>query len=349
MTQTWPFHLTGLPPITQARLRTTPEDFVVDEVLGHEPNGEGEHVWLHLRKQGINTDRLGGMLARIAQVPRRAVSHAGLKDRHAVTSQWFGVHLPGKADPDWVAELPGNVTLLEAKRHGQKLRTGALRANRFRIVLRDCMGDAGALDTRLQAIRTNGVPNYFGEQRFGHGMSNVQAARDLFAGIRKLRDKHLRGIFLSAARSWIFNHILDRRVQDGTWDRAVSGDAFVLAGTHSFFVPEEVDEAIEQRLRAFDIHPSGALWGRGELPTYGAVRELELEVAESEADLAQGLEAAGMKQERRALRLVPEGLSHAWLDDTSLQLEFTLPAGCYATSVLRELAGYTDSALATGD
>jgi len=334
----WPH--TAVPPLTAATLRAAPEDFVVEEQMPFVLAGAGEHLWLKVRKRGINTEQVAKQLARMAGVTRREVGYAGMKDRHAVAVQWFSLYLPGRADPDWGA-LPDGLTILEGARHTRKLKTGALSGNRFEIVLRDCQGDRAAVLRRSAEIGTRGVPNYFGEQRFGHGGGNVAEARALFAGVGKRCDRKQSGIYLSAARSFLFNEVLAQRVRAGNWDVAVDGDAMILNGTRSFFVPETVDDTIRRRLAEGDIHPSGPLWGRGELPTHAATRALEQAVADEHADLARGLERAGLDQERRALRVIPQELQAEWLDDTSLRLRFGLPAGTYATALLRELAAYT--------
>lgn len=330
------------PPLTAAVLRATPEDFVVEERMPFTLAGGGEHLWVKLRKRGWNTEQAGRELARRAGVTRREVGYAGMKDRHAVTVQWFSLHLAGRADPDWQG-LPDGMQVLAAVRHTRKLKTGALEGNCFAITLRDCRGDAEALQARLDEIRRQGVPNYFGEQRFGHDAENIRHARAMIAGTEPVRDRHQRGIYLSAARSWLFNAVLAERVRRQTWQTALRGEVCILAGSNSFFVSESVDETIRQRLRDHDIHLSGPLWGEGEPPTREEVQALETQIAAREPDLVQGLAAAGLRQERRALRVIPSDLEAEAVDASSWRLSFCLPAGCYATAVLRELAHYSDS------
>lgn len=325
------------PPLTAASLRTTPEDFLVEELIPYIPAGVGEHLWLKIRKRGFNTEDVAKHLARLAGIGRRDVGYAGMKDRHAVTVQWFSLYLPGRADPEW-GTLPEGIALLENARHSRKLKIGALSGNRFVIVLRDCQGNHADVLRRVEEIGVRGVPNYFGEQRFGHSGGNVAAARSMFSGNLKPRDRKQGGIYLSAARSFLFNEVLARRVTAANWDQVLEGDVLSLNGSRSYFVPEAIDETIRRRLSEGDVHPSGPLWGRGELPTQGAVREIEAAVAVEHADLAHGMERAGLEQERRALRLFPQDLSLQWLDAQTLQLAFVLPPGSYATVLLRELA-----------
>ena len=324
----------GSPPLA-AELRRTPEDFRVDEILGYDADGEGEHALLWVEKRGANTDWVARELARFAGVPPLNVGYAGLKDRHAVTRQAFTVQLAGKPDPDWSAFPHEEVKVLASTRHKRKLKRGALRGNRFVLVLRDVVGDRERAEAVLQAIASRGVPNYFGEQRFGREGGNVDQARAMFAGRRVDREK--RSILLSAARSHIFNSVLAARVERDAWDKPLDGEIWSLAGSRSWFGPEAFDDTLASRLAQGDIHPSGPLWGQGEPPTMAAAGELEREVGAAFKDLGDGLAAARMDQERRPLRLLPKELRWRWLDQETLELSFELPAGAYATVVAREL------------
>lgn len=329
-----PFACGAVPLI--ARLRVAPEDFIVEEILGYDADGAGEHALLWVEKRGANTDWVARELARFAEVPPVNVGYAGLKDRHAVTRQAFSVQLPGRPDPDWSAFPHAEVKVLAATRHSRKLKRGALRGNRFVLTLREVCGEREAAERVLQQIAARGVPNYFGEQRFGREGGNLAQARAMFAGRRMDRDK--RSILLSAARSQIFNSVLAARVEQGTWDTALPGEIWSLAGSRSWFGPEPFGDALAGRLAQGDIHPSGPLWGEGEPPATDVVGALERQVAAEHADLAEGLVKARMEHERRALRLMPKDLRWRWLDDATLELAFELPAGAYATAVIRELA-----------
>jgi tRNA pseudouridine13 synthase len=325
----------GTPPL-RGRLRSAPEDFFVEEILGYEADGAGEHAFLLVEKRGQNTEWVARELAKFAGIQAMNVGYAGMKDRHAVTRQVFTAHLPGKADPDWSAFPHEGVTVVSAMRHSRKIKRGALRGNRFVLVLREVEGDRAAAETRLAEIAARGVPNYFGEQRFGLGGNNVDQARAMFGGRRVDRDK--RSILLSAARSHIYNGVLAERVRAGQWDSPMDGEIWSLEGSRSWFGPEPFNDTLAERLGRFDIHPSGPLWGDGEPPTTGAAGELERAVAARDEDLARGLTGVRMDQERRALRLQPRELTWRWLDDGALEVSFGLPAGAYATTVLREVA-----------
>jgi len=325
----------GSPPASGV-LRRVPEDFQVEEDLGFEPEGEGEHLWLWVEKRGLNTEQVARQLAGIAGVRQRDISYAGLKDRHALTRQWLSIHLPKGQVDEGVQWGDAQWRVLEVARARRKIRRGSLRGNRFLISLREVRGDLPALEERLSRIAHRGVPNYFGEQRFGH--DNIARAEAMVRGELRVANRHLRGIYLSSLRSALFNAVLARRVNDETWDRALDGEAFNLDGSRSFFIADQIDAVILARLATGDIHPTGPLWGQGEPPSRGAVLDLERTViAACPALWQQACVDAGMSQERRPLRLAVAGLRWQWPGDGVLQLDFRLGAGAYATAVIREL------------
>ena len=317
-------------------LRASPEDFFVDEDLGFAPEGQGEHVFLRVEKRGANTDWVARELARHAGVAPDAVSYAGMKDRHAVTRQTFSVHLPGKrVEPDWLALQHDEFRVVESRRHNRKLKRGALKGNYFKIILHDVGGDRAAAAVRIAAIGKNGVPNYFGEQRFGRGGNNVERARAMFAGKRVQR--HERSLLLSSARSFLFNAVLAARIESGLWNVALPGEVWMLAGTHSIFGPESLTPALSERFARGDIGLTGPLWGSGDIRSTEQVAQIELGLIGQYPALAQGLEASGLNQERRVLALLPSDLHVNWLSERNLELSFYLRSGSYATVVLREI------------
>lgn len=333
----------GAPALT-ARFRASPEDFRVEEIDAFEASGSGEHLLLTVEKRGMNTAFAAKRIAQWAGVPEAAVGYAGLKDRHAVTRQRFSVHLPGREVPGIAALVSDDLSVLKSERHAKKLPRGALSGNRFVLTLRDVVADRDAAEIRLRAIAARGVPNYFGEQRFGRDGGNIAEALAMFSGRRMRREQ--RSLLLSAARSELFNRVLARRVADGSWERGLEGEVWMLDGSRSVFGPEPWSDALAARLAAFDIHPSGPLWGAGGLRSEAAARELEEAALAGETALAlrAGLEKAGLKQERRALRLKPQALAWAWPADGVVELRFELPAGAYATVVLRELGEIANAA-----
>ena len=331
-------------PVLSANIRSQPEDFFVEEIAGFEPSGTGEHLLLTVEKRGMNTAFAAKTIAQWAGVDESAIGYAGLKDRHAVTRQRFSVWLPKRVAPGIDTLETDELHVLDHAWHGRKLPRGALVGNRFVLVLREVVGERAGIEERLKAIGARGVPNYFGEQRFGHGGENVRKAVAMFAGRRVRREE--RGLLLSAARSELFNRVLAMRVEAGCWDAALDGEVWMLDGSHSVFGPEAMTPELQARLEAFDIHPTGPLWGIGELRSIDEARRHEVEAMQGDTAnrLRDGLERAGLKQERRALRLRHADLHWQWQTDGALELAFTLPPGAYATAVLRELGEITDVA-----
>ena len=334
-------------PLGSAVLKATAEDFQVDEVLDIPLSGDGEHLWLWVEKRGLNTEEAARRIAKAAGVPLRTVSYAGLKDRQALTRQWFSVQLPGKADPDLSAAENDTLKILKTSRHKRKLQRGAHAANGFTLRLTQLDADKEALQQRLELISRQGVPNYFGSQRFGWQGGNVGEARDYAARTALPEQRNVRSRLLSTARSYLFNQVLAARVADGSWQRAQVGDLLAFTDSRSFFPAGEA-ECNDPRLAILDLHPTGPLWGEGESATTHATHVLEQSVAAREADLRDWLVRAGMSHERRILRLPIGRLTWHYPEPDILQLEFVLPAGCFATVLVRELVdlvplGQTDN------
>ena len=318
-----------------ATLRAEPADFFVEEDLGFVPEGEGEHLFVFVEKKELNTPDVAEALRRCAGVRPVDVSFAGLKDRRAVTRQWFSIYLPGKADPDLRDIASERLRVLRTIRHPRKLRRGALRGNRFRIIARDFTGDVEQAGAVLNHLATRGFPNYFGAQRFGRGNSNLVRAAQLFGGDRRMR-RPQRSLCLSAARSFLFNRVLAARVTADTWQRPLPGEVFQIAGRKSLFRAGESDDELHRRCDALEIHPTGPLWGRG-----GRVwpdRQVAATERDALAGLAawqEGLESQGMEGDRRALRAVVEALEWS-VSGRTWELAFGLGRGVYATSMTRE-------------
>jgi tRNA pseudouridine13 synthase len=324
-------------PSLSGVIRSQYSDFKVDEKFAFAATGEGEHALLHIKKKDTNTDWLSRQISQLAGVRKVDVSYAGLKDRNAITTQWFSVWLPGKPDPDWSLLNSDNVEILTTCRHNRKLRRGSLRGNQFTIVVRQVEGNSADLEQRINIIKEDGVPNYFGDQRFGIDGQNLDKAKIMFGGKRE-KDRFKRSIYLSSARSAMFNDILSQRVAMNKWANGIPGDVMLLDNSHSYFLAEDIDEKIIQRLKEHDIHPSGPLWGRGELLSKGAVAKLESELPDKFEIFDLGLRNARLDQERRSLRLSVNDLQYSHdVENKILYLSFFLPAGGYATSVLREI------------
>lgn len=320
------------------RIRSTPEDFIVEELPAFEATGEGEHLLLTVQKRGMNTAFCAERIAKWAGIDARDVSFAGMKDRHALTTQRFSVRLPKKVSPDVSLLNCDECKVLDAQWHSRKLARGALAGNRFTLTLRELQCDTEAMEQALQTLQNEGLPNYFGEQRFGMEQANVGKALGMFEGRRV--DRSQRSIYLSAARSYLFNLLLAERVSQGTWNTPIAGDVWMLDGSKSIFGPEPLTEELTARCAAHDIHPTGPLWGAGELRSQDLVLALESQIPQWQPELCKGLEKADLRQERRALRLMPKAMHWRLCDAQTLELSFELPSGAYATSVLAELGQF---------
>lgn len=302
-----------------ATLKRLNEDFIVTELPLYQPSGEGEHIWLDIEKNGANTAFVAQQLAGAAGVQDVDVGYAGLKDRYAVTRQWFSIYLPKGDTPDLTRLEHPEFKVLSQTRHAKKLRPGDLQGNRFRIVLRDVTGEHGAIEANLEAVASQGVPNYFGAQRFGHGGGNVEQGRAMMAREIRVRNPKKKGLYLSAVRSFVFNEVLALRIEQGLWGKTLPGDVMDGAG-----------------------RPTGPLWGRGRVITTDQAQALENGVAERHATLCGGMEYAGLDQERRALVASLADMSWEWPQADQLVLTFSLGAGTYATTVLNELLFTTE-------
>ncbi|MFP4262761.1 MAG: tRNA pseudouridine(13) synthase TruD [Halomonas sp.] len=328
----------GPPPAGE--YRALPEDFRVEEVLDFAPEGQGEHLWLHIEKRDLTTAMAVKALARLCEASPRAVGYSGMKDRVAVTRQWLSVQLPGREAPAGLAEaLAGEgVRVLEMARHPRKLKRGVHRANRFRLRLTGPAVADPAFAARWERLLERGVPNVFGPQRFGPDGRNLLRARALLArGWRKRDDRD--GMLLSAARSFLFNEGLAERLHDGSWERLLPGEVAILDGTASQFTLEAPDAELEARAARLDLHPSGVLWGVGRSAAGGEALAREASLARRYPALCAGLERAGVRLGRRPLRLrLAEASLERGADE--LWLAFTLPRGAFATAVLRELIAH---------
>lgn len=334
--------------LAAALIRVQVDDFIVEEIPRHEPTGSGEHLWLQVEKRAANTAWVARQLARWAGIPARGVSYAGLKDRHAVTRQCFSLHLPGQADPDpsTLADFSrGDFSILGQQRSARKLQRGALAGNRFQIRLRECSASLEQLQDRLQRISREGVPNYFGEQRFGHD-NLAQALRCVVAERKPPRDRDLRALYFSVLRSYLFNRLLAQRVGDGSWQRILPDERVMLAGSHSWFsAVGECLETLQQRCGQGDIHPTAALAGMDS--SSHPVPAWEAESLAPYADWLAALNHFKLEAQRRPLRLMAAGLQLSEREGDPV-LHFELPAGAYATALLREIVDYRVADLAWG-
>ena len=272
-----------------------------------EPSGEGEHLWLLISKKDQNTSWVAGILAKLAGIKRNDVGYCGMKDRFAITTQWFSLYVPSR-DLDLSTLTHSDFTILRTARHHKKLRRGMHRGNRFKIVLKQFEVEKKSFDDRMKLISRYGVPNYFGEQRFGHQGNNLHEVQKLIMANKLKGNRHGTGLYLSAARSWLFNLVLARHIDnaDGSLDR----------------------------LQDY----TGPLWGRGRSSADRNAASVEEQVLKDWQDWCYALEHAGLKQERRNLTLRSDNVLYDWIEPNQLSLEFSLSRGCFATALLREIA-----------
>ena len=333
-------YLHGKPQGT-GQLKASPKDFLVVEDLGFEPDGEGEHILVRILKNGCNTRFVADALAKFLKIHAREVSFAGQKDKHAVTEQWLCARVPGNAMPDLSQFQLEGCQVLEYARHKRKLRLGALKGNQFTLVLREVSG-RDDVEARLQAIAERGVPNYFGAQRFGIGGSNLLGALRWAESGAPVRDRNKRSFWLSAARSALFNQLVSERLKKPDFNQVVDGDALQLAGRGSWFVASEEERAeLQARVDARELMITAALPGSGDWGTQRTALEFEQTVLAEEMALQSLLQREKVEAARRAMLLYPQQLSWNWWDDVTVELRFWLPAGSFATSVVRELINTT--------
>jgi tRNA pseudouridine13 synthase len=328
--------------------KAEPEDFRVEEELSFTPSGDGPHWLLKVEKRSANTRWIAAEIARLAGAPVGDVGYAGLKDRHAVCVQWFSVPARAQSAEAWLEVRTDEYRVLDVQANMRKLKRGALSGNRFRIRLRKVAWSREQLETKLAALRTHGVPNYFGPQRFGRDGYNLDRVAHWVQSARKPPGRTERGFALSAARALIFNAVLARRVQEADWSRLEPGDLASLDGSGSHFRVTAIDDELRRRVQAFDVHPSGPLWGRGDPETSGKVRDTELAVAREFQTVADLLAAEGLAQERRALRCGIRDLA-VEADAGTLTLSFGLGRGQFATAVLREICEFSGEPLLDSD
>lgn len=322
-------------PSSQGSIKSSPDDFKVTEQLAFQPEGLGEHVFLYVEKCGENTEYIAKLLARFAKVRLLDIGYTGLKDRHARTKQWFSVWLPGKDDPDWKQAETNHFKILNVLRHPKKLKRGLLFENNFQIIVREWQGDKEQMEKQLQILKEQGMPNYFGPQRFGHQGQNIHKALAFFQA-KKVKRKQ-KGFYFSVARSYLFNQLLAKRISLNNWNKAVTGEVLMFNQSHSYFKADKIDETIEQRINAGEIHPTGLLYGKGQKEVALESLAIETEIINNNPLLATGLIENNLSASRRALRVLVNNLYWEFRTDATLFLSFSLPAGSYATALLREV------------
>lgn len=337
-------------PLFEATIKAKLSDFKVFESLSFEPSKSGEHTLIHIEKTGLNTAFVAEELAKFGKLPLRNVSYAGRKDKYATASQWFGIYHGGTAKTDWYSFQMDGVRIIDIVQNDRKLRTGAIKSNRFEIVLRNISSlDHSALIARIDAIKTRGVPNYYGNQRFGELIKsdgsvqlggNLALAEKLVNG-EDIRNRNKKSMAISALRSWLFNHFVSHRLSQLGDQQVLAGDALSLKGNNSFFIyaDNDVEQSASTLLRVANkgVLITAPLWGQGSLDSQDKAQLFEYEFAKEHSIVCKTLEGLQLSQQRRPILLFVEDFT-AQIGDNSVTLSFSLPSGCFATSVLREIA-----------
>ena len=326
-------YLQKKPPKQTALLKAECEDFVVKEQLGYDMSGDGEFVAVKVRKTDCNTLFVGEQLAKFAGISARNMSYAGLKDRKAVTEHWFSLQMPGQPTLDFSQFSLEGVEILDVTRHQRKIRIGSLQGNHFEILLRNAE-ETDELKVRLDFLAKNGFPNYFTEQRFGRDGNNLTQALRWANGEIKVKDRHKRSFYLSAARSEIFNLIVSKRMELDLAQQILVGDVLQLNGSHSWFVVDESEDLVQlqQRLAQQDVLLTAPLIGEEEKSAV----DFENEIFAQHQALFALMRQERMKSARRPILMQPQHFQWQF-EPNGLRLQFALPAGSYATALIREL------------
>ena len=326
-------YLQKTPPKQTALLKAECADFVVKEQLGYDMSGDGEFIAVKVRKTDCNTLFVGEQLAKFAGISARNMSYAGLKDRKAVTEQWFSLQMPGQPTPDFSQFSLEGVEILEVTRHQRKIRIGSLQGNHFEILLRNAE-ETDELKVRLDFLAKNGFPNYFTEQRFGRDGNNLTQALRWANGEINVKDRNKRSFYLSAARSEIFNLIVAKRIELGLAQQVLNGDILQLNGSHSWFVVDESEDLaqLQQRLAQQDVLLTAPLISEEEKSAV----DFENEIFAQHQALFPLMRQERMKAARRPILMQPQQFQWQF-EPNGLRLKFYLPAGSYATALIREL------------
>ena len=326
-------YLQKTPPKQTALLKAECADFVVKEQFGYDMSGDGEFVAVKVRKTDCNTLFVGEQLAKFAGISARNMSYAGLKDRKAVTEQWFSLQMPGQPTPDFNQFSLEGVEILDVTRHQRKIRIGSLQGNHFEILLRNAE-ETDELKVRLDFLAKNGFPNYFTEQRFGRDGNNLTQALRWANGEIKVKDRNKRSFYLSAARSEMFNLIVSKRMELNLAQQILVGDVLQLNGSHSWFEVDESEDLaqLQQRLAQQDVLLTAPLIGEEEKSAV----DFEHEIFAQHQALFALMRQERMKAARRPILMHPQHFQWQF-EPNGLRLQFDLLAGSYATALIREL------------
>ena len=327
-------------PTNKALYRQLPEHFQVNETLSFKPSGEGDHLYLYIEKRNTNTDWLAREMAQKAGIRSVEVGYAGRKDRFAVTRQWFSLHLPASKSIDPMTFQSRDYQVIEHTRHTHKLRKGEIAFNQFKLQLIEFEGDFSSFEKRLGLISEKGFPNYFGPQRFGHQSGNIDKARDMLSGKVRVHDRNKRSIYLSAARSYLFNLVLAKRIENNCWLEPIQGDLLwdeeSQRLSESDLVTEFSEDILLQKVNSGQLTITGPMPGDGKNSVTDDTLVLESLVLAGEQSLYAGIANSRIQWQRRALRVIPTDVSSKE-NELGVEITFSLRTGTFATSLLKEL------------
>lgn len=318
-------------------LKASFEDFIVEEILGFDLSGEGEHLWLYIQKTGMNTQEAIKRISHYSNIPKRHIGYSGLKDKQAVTSQWLSLYLPGKEDIDFSQFNDENIIIKTLKRHNKKLKVGTHKQNRFILTLRDIQKEFSEIESTLQSIKQNGYINYYGEQRFGH--DNLSLATQWIKGTYTPK-RHEKGFLYSVIRAYLFNAYIDDRLAQGTFEKPLIGDIVSLSHGSSFFkVDSAAEKDIKARFKKGEILLAAPLIGKLQKLHYDdEALQSYLRFCEPYQEYIDFLNSENLEMQFRATKVLPENLSYQYNEnDNTLVLHFTLIKGAYATTLVDAL------------
>ncbi|MDH5353500.1 MAG: tRNA pseudouridine(13) synthase TruD [Gammaproteobacteria bacterium] len=321
--------------LTTGRLKEQAADFKVTENLGFEPSGEGEHLFLLVKKAGMSTHELIDAIARDFKLKPRDIGYSGLKDKLAVTQQWLSLHLPGQMHQFNMPEIDA-YTILQQSWHHRKLKPGTHRTNSFEVIVRNLEGFTEDTERQINAIKSAGMANYFGQQRFGERLDNVSRALQIFSNPRKTRklSRNKKGIYLSSLRSHLFNQILSSRIDSGYWQEPIEGDVYMLSGSQSIFY-EALNDDIRNRYKSFDLSSSASLFGDGNSKLADKAQAIEEQVFSGHPEIVDCLRRLKAKLQMRPVRVAVEDLNVEYQEkEKTLLIKATLPSGSYFTTLL---------------
>ena len=345
-------------PSTSGEIKRKFSDFKVHEDLSFDPTGFGDHLFIKIKKTGLTTIDVAKKISEVTGSKLSTIGYSGMKDKHGECTQWFSAPVSESASRSLGSIENANLSVIKSLRNQRKLRIGSHRNNQFDITLRSCIGGRDKFEARLKLVQERGLPNYFGTQRFGKNMQNIMSVSRLMAaeteGPSCLNKRDFdklnlieRGILISAARAYLFNQVLSARLKMKNWATYLPGDVLNLNGTDCYFLLEQDDQEdiVQQRLNLFDIHISGPLAGssssKDKYITSAKAADIETKSFRKYEVLLDGLRKLNISASRRPLRFKPENFQWSWVDETTLNIHFSLRKGCYATSLLREICLFT--------